>query len=410
MEKIYLRENLSLFLFSLLLAIAGMYSYKMMSFLLPLMTLMVIWSEGGIKHVSLQISPPLVFLFFLLLWSGISIFWANHQGEAIKIVITLTITFISTLFFLSCMLQASPNLISKAYTLIKFSGILLILFIIFQVYIDTFFKDLINYKENAPYMFRMKPTGSIVGLTTFVGCAFLWTNNQKFLSILIFFLSFFMISLTLCQTAYYGFILSTIVLILSYLMPFWITRIGIISSYTFLICSPIIFTSFFSASIISNLSCLKWLISPNFFYRCLAWEYYSKKFFESPFLGWGIGSSRHIPAGQEMAPGFSSLIHPHNNSIQAYAELGLIGGILYALFFSSLFFLVEKHVKDRLSIAVCNATITFGLIGAEITHNIWRNYWLSLVTLTTGLIILLIKSREEQLHALAYHLTQPLTP
>ena len=103
---------------------------------------------------------------------------------------------------------------------------------------------------------------------------------------------------------------------------------------------------------------------------------------------------------------YDCLLHPHNNSVQAFFELGLIGGILFALFFASLFLLVEKHVKDRFSVAVCNATLAYGFIGAEITHNLWRNYWLSLVVLTAGLVILFLKAREEQLHVEVGHSKQ----
>ena len=78
-------------------------------------------------------------------------------------------------------------------------------------------------------------------------------------------------------------------------------------------------------------------------------------------------------------------------------ELGVVGGVLFALFFASLFWVVEKYVKDRLSVAVCNATLAFGFIAGEVTHSVWRNYWLAVVTLTAGLIILFIKAREEQL-------------
>lgn len=391
------------------MAIAGVYSYKMISFLLPIITFAVIWLEGGIKNISLHLSPPLVFLLLLLPWVGLSSLWAGNQTEALKIFISLTITFISTLLFLSCIMQATPDLIPKAYTLVKAAGFFLLLLIISQIFIDTFLGDAVHTGKG-PYMLRMKPTGSILGLTAFVGCAFLWVNQNKVLSVFAFILLFLMVALSLCKTACYGMILATIIFVLSYLMPFWITRIGIIFSYTFLIFSPVLFTHVFSPPMLEKSPYLKFLMHNSFFHRFLGWEYYSKKFFENPLLGWGAGSSTYIPTEPELAPGFSSLVHPHNNSIQAYVELGLVGGVLYALFFASLFYLVAKHLKDRLSIAVCNATITFGFVAAEVTHNAWRNYWLSLATLTAGLIILFLKSREAQLHDSADHLMQPLAP
>lgn len=373
------------------------------------MTFIVIWLEGGIKKISLQISPPLVLLFLLLMWSGISVFWAENQVAALTTFMTLTFTFISTILFLSCLTQAAPNLISKAYTIIKISGFLLMFFILFQVYLDTFLGGFINYNPSIPYMLKMKPTGSILGLTAFLGCGFLWIYKNQTLAIFTFLALSCLILLTLCQTAIYSLILASIVFGLSYFMPFWTTRVAMIASYTFLIFSPALYTHVISSTMLAESPYFKWLINKNLFHRYLGWEYYSKKFFEKPFLGWGVESSRYLPTDLSLAPGYDHLIHPHNNSVQVYSELGLLGGVLYALFFASLFFLVEKHVKDHLSVAICNATITFGFVGAEITHNVWRNYWLSLVALTAGLVILFLKAREAQLLGQAGHLKQPLT-
>src|SRR5438445_934260 len=118
---------------SLLIALVGVYSHKTISLFLPLLTCIIILFEGGIKNISLRSSPPLVFLTLLLFWSGLSIFWAENQIEALKTFITLTFTFIFSLFFFACMLNASSNLMLKAYSMIKISGAVLIFCIISQI-------------------------------------------------------------------------------------------------------------------------------------------------------------------------------------------------------------------------------------------------------------------------------------
>lgn len=400
-------EKETLFSIALLTAIGCMYSPKMIAFLLPLMTLMMVWLEGGTKNISLKLSPPLFFLLLLLAWIGMSAFWAENQTAALKTFIQLNFTFLFSVLFLSCILKSTPNLISKAYRIVKYSGFFLILLIISQIYMDTFFGGFIDYKEQSAYMLRMKPTGSILGLTSFVGCGFLWVFKNKFVAIYMFLLLSLLVFLTQCQTATYGIIIGTVVFVLSYLMPFWVTRIGMIFSYTFLLLSPLFYNFLVPTSVALQSPFLKGLMCHSLFHRFISWEHYSKKFFQKPFLGWGAESSRYLQDDLQAPLGYEHLFHPHNNSIQAYAELGLVGGILFALFFSSLFYLVEKHVKDRLSIAICNSTLAFGFICAEMTHNAWRNYWLSLSTITAGLIILLIRAREAQLHEQADHLTQP---
>lgn len=397
-------ENLIFFSLALLTAIGGIYSYKIMSFLLPILTFSALWFEGGLKKISFPFPLPLLLFLCLLIWMGISVFWAENQEAAFKTFISTAVTFTFSLLLFQCLREATPKLAAKVYTLVKFAGLLLVLFVLSQIYFDTFLNETIkNPPYPIPFMLEMKPTGSIIGLAAFVSCAFLWIYENKILAILTFFLLFCLIILTFCQTAVYSMILGTLVFLLSYLMPVWITRFGMIASYTFLIFSPGLYVHILSPYLVATSPYLKWLVNYSLFHRMLGWEYYGKKFFEKPWLGWGAESSRYLPTNPELAPGFSHLLHPHNNSIQAYVELGIVGGVLYALFFSSLFYLVQKNVKDRLSIAVCNATITFGFLGAAITHNAWRNYWLSFAALTTGLIIVFLKARAAQLHEKVDH-------
>lgn len=77
--------------------------------------------------------------------------------------------------------------------------------------------------------------------------------------------------------------------------------------------------------------------------------------------------------------------------------------MLFALFFVSLFLMVEKYLKDRLSIAVCNATISFALIQVEFTHSLWHNHWISWAAFLTGMLMMFLKIRAAQLHVRGGH-------
>lgn len=393
-------KNLGFVSLALLFAVGGVYSHKLFSFLMPLLTLIVIHIQGGIRKVTLPVSAPVVILLLLLLAVGVSFFWAESPIAALKTFIGAGATFIFAFLLIACLEKASPELISKAYTLVKISGLFFIILLGVQVLSGNL--HVAFFKKYAADVY-IKPTGSIIGLLIFVGCGFLWVKKNRWVSIFTFILLLFFIYLTKCKTALYGTIFASSIFVLSYAMPFWITRIAMFSSYTFLLLSPFFYIYLFPPSQVNKLSSLNWLINFSLLNRIFAWEFYAKKFLEKPFSGWGAESARYLSNTPELAPGIPHVIHPHNNSIQAYVELGIAGGILYALFFASLFWLVEKHVRDRLSVAVCNATLVFGFVAAEITHNIWRNYWLALVALTAGLIILFLKVREEQLHVEGGH-------
>lgn len=411
MDKVWSYKNLSLIALSLLIAITGIYSFKWFSILMPVFTLILIWYQGGIKNISFHVSPPFIFLFFLLLWAGISSFWAYQPKAALKGISALNITFIFSVFFISALTKATPDLISKVSTLLKWAGGFLILLVAYQVLVDVFHIGVFKKYAGVPY--QMKPTGSILALTSFVGCGFLWVNNNKFIAVLTFFLLAILIYFTRCVTAFYGIILATSFFILSYMMPVLVTRITVVSSYIFLALSPLFFVYVASPTVVTQWSYFAKIFNKSLFHRFIAWELFSLKFFEHPFLGWGVTSARYIPMealgnksyvySKESISYFQlgEVIHPHNSSIQVFVELGIVGGLLYAFFFASLFWLVAKHVKDRLAVAVCNATLIFGFIAGEVTHNVWRNYWLALMTLTAGLLILFVKAREAQLRAAA---------
>jgi O-antigen ligase len=396
-------ENIGIFLISILLSIACIYSLKLISFLMPLISILVVRSQGGIRNISLTVTSPIVILFLLLIWVGMTTFWTSYPIPALKTFILLCSILLFSILLISALTKANPELIDRGFKILMISGFFLIVLITIQLCADIFY---IKLFKGSSRIYMMKPTGSILGLTVFVGSGFLWIYGFRILSLFNWFLLIIFIYLTLSQTAFYGVLFASLIFILSYAMPFWITRFSMISSYTFLILSPLLYTYVISPDTLVNVHQIKGLLNRSIFSRVLAWKYYSEKFFEQPFLGWGVESARFLPTEPELAPGYINLLHPHNNSIQVYSELGIIGGILFALFFSSLFWLIEKHVKDRLSVAVCNATLAFGFFAAEVTHNIWRSYWLSLVALVTGLLILFLKAREAQLRVEADHLKQ----
>lgn len=81
-------------------------------------------------------------------------------------------------------------------------------------------------------------------------------------------------------------------------------------------------------------------------HRLIIYNYSSQRIFEKPLLGWGMNSARAIPSGKGMAfigdcvygtradgrlqIGNRMPLHPHNASLQAWLELGLVGVLLIA--------------------------------------------------------------------------------
>ncbi len=391
-KKNILNKGVSLLL-PILIAVAGTYSYPLMSLLMPLLALLLIYERRG--KLSFHLSPPFVFLFLLLILGGAGVFWAKCPDAAIKIFATTSLTLGFSYLFISLAQELTLEQCAKYHLILKRAGVVLISLVLLQYVLEGLGVRLFD-KLGEGYM--MKPTASIIGLGAFMGCALLWVYNNKILSGVTFILFCLLTYITRNETACYGMVLAIGVFIVSYLAPFWATRIALVSSYTCLILTPFIFIQF------STFFKVKWVFQHlTFFHRVIGWSFLSEKFLESPWLGWGLGATPYLPEEAFLAQGLPYLMHPHKSSLQAYLELGIGGGILFALFFASLFWMVEKYLKDRLSIAVCNATISFAFIQAEITHSLWHNHWISWVAFLTGVLMIFLKVRAAQLHVRVDH-------
>ncbi|MBL8676083.1 MAG: O-antigen ligase family protein [Alphaproteobacteria bacterium] len=394
-------ENIATLLFSLVVAVAGVYSIKFFSILLPFLACTFFITQKAWQNFKFDLPFLAIFFVLFLSLSGLSVSSAVNEKAALKSFYSLSMTLVFSYIFLISILKVKPDLILRVYKTLVIIGLFLSVFLVYQASMDTFH---IKFLERPYYL--LKPTGSILGLFGFVICAFVWTKDRKVVALFSFILIGLLIKITLCQTAIYAFILSSALFTISYLAPFWVTRISMLTSFAVLLLNPILYAYIIRPMEIINVSYYSWFLNSSFFNRLLIWEYFSHKFFEKPLLGWGLSSSRYILDKPDAIYGLQNVIHPHKSILQAYVELGLFGGILFSFFMAFLFWSVEKHVKDRLSVAVCNATILFGLLLADMTHNLWRNYYLSLCAMAAGMLILFIKDREGLRHDAVGHLKQ----
>lgn len=397
-------ENIGILLLSLVVAVAGVYSTKFFSILLPFLACTLFVTQKGWKNFKFDLPFLAIFFVLFLSISALSGLTAISRKAALQSFASLSMTLVFSYIFLSSILKVKSAVILRVYKVLIIIGLLLAGLHVFQSTVDMFQVTLLMRQPSL-----LKSTGSVLGLLGFVTCAFVWTKDRKIIALFSFVLLGLLINLTTCQTAFYAFILASALFVISYLAPFWTTRISMITSFALLFLNPILHAYIIRPMELINISYYSWFLNNSFFSRLLIWEYFSHKFFEKPFLGWGLGSSRYIIDGGVIG-GIPNVMHPHKSILQAYVELGLFGGVLFSFFVAFLFWAVEKHVKDRLSVAVCNATILFGLVLADVTHSLCRNYFLSLCAIAAGVLILFIKDRGGLQHAAIDRLKQAPVP
>lgn len=147
-----------------------------------------------------------------------------------------------------------------------------------------------------------------------------------------------------------------------------------------------------------------WQESPvggSIIHRLLIWEYVGKKIHEKPFLGHGAGTSRligqkiilNIPNSKEIIKGAIPL-HPHNNFLEIWLELGLLGIIFISLLWIKI---IRFGIKIRkksyvLGTGVCASIISMFII-SNLSFGVFQAWWMASI----GLIFLLFfRSTEEE--------------
>ncbi len=398
-----LYQRLGIVLLSITIGVLALYAYKLLSLIMPLLTILMLWHQGHLKELKMPNSPPLFLLLALIVLAGISIFWTTNTMAALKTFSAISMSYVFCTLFIAAILRADMETSRKSFHIFASSGYILISLILLQT-IVTHYTIRPSHQSFTNFL-MIKPTGSIIGLFSFICFGVFWCDNKKLLAGLSFILIACNIYLTGCNTAFFALLIGIMVFILTYLIPMLMTRLLMVGSYSVLLLSPLLYASIATPFGLSKIPYTSYILTKSFYHRMLVWDWYAKKFMTGSIFGSGLESGR---AFSEEVPyifaKYKMTVHAHNNSLQAYVELGFLGGIIYALLVSSFFYVVLRKVKDSLSMAVCNSTIVYALVEAQFTHNLWRNYWLSLLTIVAGLIILFIKIHEEKQRVQGDHL------
>lgn len=122
-------------------------------------------------------------------------------------------------------------------------------------------------------------------------------------------------------------------------------------------------------------------------HRLFIWNFVAKNSKEYPILGIGFNSSRQFPVsdnqiielyGHKLHP---LPLHPHNNILQVYFELGIIGLIFYLSLACKYLLIIGKNYKttnSRSKDLICSLYACFSayFIIAMISYNVWQSWWL----------------------------------
>ena len=109
------------------------------------------------------------------------------------------------------------------------------------------------------------------------------------------------------------------------------------------------------------------------------WSHATDWIGDKPFRGWGLDASRMF------APGIQ--LHPHDDALQIWLELGLVGAVAAAAFWGLTLARLSRPKADLL-VAATAASLAAYLLFGGVNFGIWQEWWLALGALVTVMVSL----------------------
>lgn len=143
-------------------------------------------------------------------------------------------------------------------------------------------------------------------------------------------------------------------------------------------------------------------ISDSGYHRLLIWETTAKKIFVRPILGYGLDTSRAMYNKTQKVRtmrydkdgkawwGVTSEpipLHPHNNILQVWLELGAVGALLLLALLISIVKSMQVFVMPRLERAACFGGFISVLAVASISFGAWQSWWFASQWLITTFLV-----------------------
>ena len=130
-------------------------------------------------------------------------------------------------------------------------------------------------------------------------------------------------------------------------------------------------------------------------HRLAVWKYTSEKIFQKFLFGHGIYSSKKLGEIDKVGlieynfasdvnkyKAYAAIpLHPHNNALQIWLELGLFGVVIFIIFLASLFKkLLMNSCLNKSSYSLITGSLFCIIIINQSSFGLWQFWWLSVIS------------------------------
>lgn len=131
-------------------------------------------------------------------------------------------------------------------------------------------------------------------------------------------------------------------------------------------------------------------------HRLYIWQFAIDQIHLKPVTGWGAKSAGKIPGASNHVAGYAKFanmpLHPHNNLLQSWLELGLIGLTFYIALTAYILARIQQ-TGERLPPSIqagCYATLICALTGGFAGFGLWQSWWVNANMLTAVILLALV--------------------
>ena len=125
-------------------------------------------------------------------------------------------------------------------------------------------------------------------------------------------------------------------------------------------------------------------------------------------LGYGVSSSRKF--GEKETVEFKRItgdyiekiyypsipLHTHNNTVQIWLELGLVGIILFYSFFTFFWYkILFRYKLKKFEYSLVSGCLFSVFLINQVSYGLWQSWWISAILLCVIFFIILFKNEEK---------------
>jgi O-antigen ligase len=388
--------------------VIGVFSSKAMTPLLAVMTLAVLLCHPDRRALLQPRSFPgraLPALAFLV-WAGLSVVWAVTPDRSLHVLGGSAVLFIGAVICLTGMNRLSGDNRQRFLTALAAGLLIAVLMMLFESYTGYRLTRLVRWLD---WPDVIKPGTGGLNLAAFMkngiviaiavlwpAAVWLWCRGYRTAAVFLPLCLTAVILKNAHHTALVALLAGMTVFALHLLQPVLIRKLLLTIAVLWIAVAPPVMAVLVEKGAATDADQRPAGLPSSLIGRLVIWDFSVEKIAEKPVAGWGIGSARDIPGGREkvdimerhpdgglrvLFTDFRLPLHPHNQLLQVWLELGAVGAAGLAAMLIALFWPSRHHQVHRLVSATEGACLAGLFVFANSSFGLWQNWWIALCLL-----------------------------